>query len=190
MLADRSGQPAPGDAWTVIAQRLRNRGLTPEDATAIRTLVDCQVERRCRLPDQALLDMLLLASGKEPADAMVLYAFARFAYNRLDDEPLALTLARDAAAVGDPSTSSIWWSSWLRQATGRRRLPSLRDCGAGCVPASSQRRWQGSKDAWIARQQAACGRMRDPTRNARCPWGMTPTKRAATTRLARIWTEA
>lgn len=102
MLADRSGQPAPGDAWTVIAQRLRNRGLTPEDATAIRTLVDCQVERRCRLPDQALLDMLLLASGKEPADAMVLYAFARFAYNRLDDEPLALTLARDAAAVGDP----------------------------------------------------------------------------------------
>lgn len=102
MLADRTGQTAPADAWAAIEQRLRSRGLTPEDSTAIRTLIDCQVEQRCRLPDQAMLEMLVLASSKEPADAMVLYAFARFAYNRLGDEPLALTLARDAASAGDP----------------------------------------------------------------------------------------
>lgn len=102
MLADRSGQPVPEEAWVAIDRRLASRALTPEDSTALRTLVDCQVEGRCDLPDPALLEVLMAAAHKEPPDAMVLYAFARFAYNRMGDEALALTLARDSAGVGEP----------------------------------------------------------------------------------------
>lgn len=101
MLADRSGQSVPEEAWLVIDKRLASRALTPEDSTALRTLIDCQVEGRCGLPDPALLKVLMAAAHKEPPDAMVLYAFARFAYNRMGDEALALTLARDAAQVGE-----------------------------------------------------------------------------------------
>jgi tetratricopeptide (TPR) repeat protein len=102
MTASRSGLPIKQGWWDGLVAKLTQHAPTPEDSSALASLTDCQRSGRCNLDDERMLQIYLAASAHEPADPSVLYSYAIFAFNRLEDTELALRLARDAAKSRDP----------------------------------------------------------------------------------------
>lgn len=101
MTASRAGLPIEPEWWDSLLRKLSQRAPTPEDSSALAALTDCQRSGRCTMDDGRMLQVYLAASAHEPADPAVLYSYAIFAANRLNDTELALQLARDAAKSRD-----------------------------------------------------------------------------------------
>jgi len=102
MTASRAGLPLKQEWWESLVHKLIQHAPTPEDSSALAALTECQRSGRCVLADEQMLQVYLAASAHEPADPSVLYSYAIFALNRLEDTELALRLARDAAKSRDP----------------------------------------------------------------------------------------
>lgn len=102
MTASRSGLPIKQEWWDRLAGKFTRHAPTPEDSSALASLTDCQRSGHCILDDERMLQVYLAASAHKPADPSVLYSYAIFAFNRLEDTELALRLARDAAKSRDP----------------------------------------------------------------------------------------
>ncbi len=102
MVASRTGLPVKSQWWESLINKLSSRTPTPEDAGAIKSITMCQREGRCEVNDQEMLRAYIAASSHSSPDPSILYSYAIFAYNRLDDSELALNLARDAAESRDP----------------------------------------------------------------------------------------
>jgi hypothetical protein len=98
-LASRTGRPIDAAWWDGIDAKLRRRRPTPEDWTAVQSLTDCQRRGRCVLDDGRTLQMYLAGLEHQPPVPSILYSYAIFAFNRLHDEKLALSLTRTAAAT-------------------------------------------------------------------------------------------
>ena len=101
MTASRTGLPVEPSWWDGLRRKLAARAPTPEDASAVAALTACQRSGRCVIDDVRMLEVYLAASAHEPPDPAVLYSYAIFAANRLQDSELALRLARDAAKSRD-----------------------------------------------------------------------------------------
>ncbi len=101
MVASRTNAPVAADWWYSMIEKLSHRAPTPEDAGAIKSLTLCQREGRCELDDPQMLRVYLAAISHPLPDPAVVYSYAIFAQNRLNDPDLALRLARDAARSSD-----------------------------------------------------------------------------------------
>jgi hypothetical protein len=102
-LATRTGRPVEDRWWDGIRAKLASRHPTVEDSSGVRSLTECQREGHCALDDKRMLAIYLAGLAHGPPDPAILYSYAIFAFNRLHDPALALSLARDAAAASkDP----------------------------------------------------------------------------------------
>lgn len=102
MIASHTGRPIESKWWDSLIKKLSTRVPTTEDANAIKSLTSCQREGKCKIDDGKMLHVYITAANHTPPDPSILYSYAIFAQNRLNDTELALNLAREAAKAKDP----------------------------------------------------------------------------------------
>jgi hypothetical protein len=96
ILAARTGRPIERAWWVHLQHKLRTRPIGPQETAPLGSLVDCQLQQRCRLPSAELLESLRAALSRGP-DAEVLNIYGNYALNVLHDPNLALQLWQEAA---------------------------------------------------------------------------------------------
>jgi hypothetical protein len=101
LMAARTGR-AIQPAWWVSIRHKLSRPIGPQETGAMASLVDCQVQQHCRLPQQQMLQSF--AAALDHGDnAEMLSIFGSYALNVLHDPNLALRAWQRAAQL-EPGT--------------------------------------------------------------------------------------
>lgn len=97
-LAARTGRPIQISWWESLQHKLRTRPVGPQEAGALATLVDCQIQQQCSLPPEQMSESFsaALAHG---ANAEVLNIYGNYVLNIRNDPSQALILWRKAAQM-------------------------------------------------------------------------------------------
>jgi hypothetical protein len=98
-VASRTGRPIDPAWWDSMIAKLQRRRPTVEDDAGVRALTDCQRAGLCVTDDARTLQVYLAGLSHKPPSATILSSYAIFAFNRLHDTDLALTLARESVAA-------------------------------------------------------------------------------------------
>tara|TARA_R110002020_G_scaffold112746_45_gene259505 strand:- start:8171 stop:10057 length:1887 start_codon:yes stop_codon:yes gene_type:complete len=86
--------------WERLEGKLLQSPLGPENVSALHSVVSCQLESRCDLPDAAVFDLLMRMQDKHP-DAYVLAIIrANFAWNGLGEQEAAISILREWQSRG------------------------------------------------------------------------------------------
>lgn len=96
MLAARTGSPIDPAWWQGLRRKLRARPAGPQEAAALASLVQCQLQGQCRFPPEQMVQGFLSAL-RDPVYPEVLSQYGNYALNVLRDPALAERLWRDAA---------------------------------------------------------------------------------------------
>lgn len=96
LLAARTGSPIDPDWWLGLQRKLRARPSGPQEAGALASLVQCQIQGQCRFPPERMVESFLSALH-DPVYPEVLSQYGNYALNVLHDPALAERLWRDAA---------------------------------------------------------------------------------------------
>lgn len=94
----RVGRRIEAHWWESMVRKLNRRRPASEDQSAIMALARCARERKCELPPSRMVEVFLSALNHPSPPPRVLAAYGDYAWNVLQDKPLALKLANDAAA--------------------------------------------------------------------------------------------
>jgi len=148
MAASRTDQPIDPAWWDSFEGKLSERTPTTEDVDAIRSLTECYRTGSCPRDDDRMLRIYLAALGHERPDASVLYSYAIFAFNKLNDPELALQLARESTKASHDVQYRINLINYLitmgHQDEARAEIAALKDRnhwnGMGAEIANLQRR--------------------------------------------------
>lgn len=100
--ASRTGRPLPDAWWAQLEDKIARRAWSPEDDSALATLLQCRLRGQCPFDDHRLHAVLAGAVARPDPSPSMLYTYAIFAHNVMDDPDLALRLATDAARAGEP----------------------------------------------------------------------------------------
>lgn len=100
--AARMKQPIKDGWWESMETKLRERPPSIEDESAIMSLSSCSLKGMCHLPADRLVGLFLAAMSHPNPSARLLAAYSDFAWNGLNDTPLAFRLS-SAASAREPS---------------------------------------------------------------------------------------
>lgn len=100
---DRTGQPVDPALWQRIIDHLRSRPITPEDAAALDSLVQCRIRGVCHFAIMPLQRVMLVALAQPRPSARLMGTYANFAWLVLRDATLTERYLR-AAIAAEPST--------------------------------------------------------------------------------------
>lgn len=95
----RTDQPIPSARWESFRAKLARRQAGPHELSALRGVVVCRVQKKCKLDDQQLLDTFGVALQRNPRSGRIHAEYANFAYNVLGDRALAVRVMRDAVRL-------------------------------------------------------------------------------------------
>ncbi|HZX79752.1 MAG TPA: hypothetical protein VFE72_02215 [Lysobacter sp.] len=100
----RAGRPVPARNWQALRSKLARWPLSPEATSSLHGLLECRIQRSCRLDDAELHRVLWLAAKRNPNAGTPRVLLANFAFNALGDAPYALCLIGQAIRLqpGDP----------------------------------------------------------------------------------------
>lgn len=118
VLAERTGRPVDATWWHSLQAKLRDHTLGPQETTALASLVQCQIDRRCHFPRDAMADTFS-AARRDPPSAEVLSIEGNYVLNVLGDAPTALTMWQQAVARSPGTPEYLASVARLLIATGR-----------------------------------------------------------------------
>lgn len=118
-LAVRSGQPMDPAWWDSLQSKLRHRAAGPQDTSALASLVGCELQGLCQVPQQDMLDSFDAALDNGHPNAEVLNIYGNYALNLLHDPALALRLWQHAAELAPTVTAYQTTMARMLIATGR-----------------------------------------------------------------------
>ena len=95
VLASRTGRPIERAWWDSLQNKLRSQPIGPQQTIPLASLVDCELQRRCSLPQQDMIKMFLAVRQQGP-NAEISNIYGNYALNVLRDPTLALNLWQDA----------------------------------------------------------------------------------------------
>lgn len=96
IFAARIGAPLRFAWWKDLQDKLRGHPIGPQQTASLGSLVECELQHRCWLPRQHMVDTFLAALERGP-NAEVLNIYGDYALNLLHDPTLALRLWEEAA---------------------------------------------------------------------------------------------
>lgn len=100
MLMDgQAGAPVPAETWNQLREKLSRRKLSGDHMNGLRVLVDCRIDQRCTFDDEQIVQTLSLMLERNPRDLMLYMIYSNYAWNALNDRPLALRVQREAVAL-------------------------------------------------------------------------------------------
>lgn len=133
ILANRSGLPVDPGWWANLQDRLRNNPQGPQSRSAMGSLVDCELQRHCRLP-AGEMDAVFVAALSHGRDPEILSILGNYALNGLDNPTLAAQLWEEAARIAPSIAQYQITLAKLYIASGqpelaRARIEQLRHLG-------------------------------------------------------------
>ncbi|MEN1971438.1 hypothetical protein WCE34_03675 [Luteimonas sp. MJ204] len=99
LLDARHGRPVDTATWDLLRSSLTRGILGPEGLSALFAVSNCRIKGRCQFDDRELLATFWAVIEKNPKSAAVHTLYANFAWNILDDKPLAIWSQREAARL-------------------------------------------------------------------------------------------
>lgn len=102
LMHGRAGIDPSPHYWDLLQTTLATQKLHSEHLGSLHALTACHIQRRCTFDSSEMLKTLVTAVQHNPDNPTVHTLYANFAWNVLNDHPLAITLQREAARL-DPS---------------------------------------------------------------------------------------
>lgn len=99
LMDGQAGAPVPAETWNQLREKLSRHRLSGDQTNGLRVLVDCRIDQRCTLDDEQIVQTLLLMLEQNPRDLMLHMIYSNYAWNALNDRPLALRVQREAVAL-------------------------------------------------------------------------------------------
>lgn len=96
ILLSRNGQQVPEKVWIRLREKLELKRAGAQETTALFSINRCRISDECRLDDQQLFQTFMSAFKANPRDAVITTMYADFAFSVLDDDELAIRMAREA----------------------------------------------------------------------------------------------
>ncbi len=98
IFAAHLGAPMPDSWWSDMQAKLRNQPIRPQELTAIASLTDCAIAKKCVFPQAQMLATYAALSSRGPnAEAASMHG--NYVLNVLGDSAQALRLWQQAAAL-------------------------------------------------------------------------------------------
>lgn len=101
MMNSRMHLPLKDIWWNSMVAKLKARKPGVQDQSSLSSLTKCAIKKHCDLPEQRMVDAFLAALSHPNPDAHVLAAYGDYAWNVMQDDALALRLAKDTVKA-DP----------------------------------------------------------------------------------------
>lgn len=98
MLALRTHRPVKTYWWASLKDKLAKRPIGPAETSALASLVDCELQKLCQLPQQQMIEVFLAALTRGP-HAEILSIYGNYALNSLGDFNLTVRLWEQAAEL-------------------------------------------------------------------------------------------
>jgi hypothetical protein len=96
IFASRIGRPVAPAWWNSLQAKLREQVIGPQQRSALASLVDCQLQGRCHLPQETMLASFAAAMQRS-RDPEVLSISGNYVLNVLHDPQTTLSLWQEAA---------------------------------------------------------------------------------------------
>lgn len=100
-----AGLPSPAQYWDLLRISLTAKALHGERSGALHALTACQIQGRCSFDTQQMLDTFMAVIARNPDNPTALTLYANFAWNVLEDRPLALRMQREAVRLDPDDTA-------------------------------------------------------------------------------------
>jgi hypothetical protein len=109
----RAGHAIPQGQWQRFASQLTARSISAEGSGALYAVTQCRIDGGCTFNDGELLAVYLQVLQRNPYDATLLTQYANFAWNVLQDRPLAIQAARAAVTLSPTVAYQIALAKFL-----------------------------------------------------------------------------
>lgn len=101
----RAGREISLARWEHLRGLLRNRGqMGPDEIQALFGLVNCRINGGCEFDDQQLANTLTAALASDPENPTLHTIYGNFAWNVMQDQTLALSMAEEAIRLEPGNT--------------------------------------------------------------------------------------
>lgn len=99
LMYGHAGREPPENAWTSFRAAMTRHPLGVEATGALYAVSQCRIDGRCRFDDSELLATFIQVLERNPRSDTAHTLYANFAWNVLQDRPLALRMQRAAVAL-------------------------------------------------------------------------------------------